>query len=60
MSKNRMLFFALFCIFPLVSVPDVSLSGKRSNILENLLQTVAGEPIGGYNLSKSKIAHAFW
>jgi hypothetical protein len=60
MSKSRTLFFALFCIFLQVLGQRVSLSGKKPNILEKLLQIVAGEPIGGYNPSISKIAHAFW
>jgi len=49
MSKSRTLFFALFCIFPSVQGQCVPLSGKRPNILENLAQTVAGEPIELYN-----------
>ena len=59
MSKSRTLFLTLFCFFPQVLGQSVSLSGKRPNILEKLLQTVAGEPIGGYNPSISKIIHAF-
>jgi hypothetical protein len=60
MSKSRTLFFALFYNFLPVSGQRVSLSGKKPNIIEKLLQTVAGIPIGQYNPSISKIAHAFW
>jgi hypothetical protein len=51
MSKSRTLFFALFCIFLKASGQRVSLSGKMANIIEKLLQNVAGIPIGQYNPS---------
>jgi len=54
---------AFFCIilhFPVSDGTKHVIIGKKPNILEKLLQIVAGEPISEYNPSISKIGYAFW
>jgi hypothetical protein len=46
--------------FPACAGTESVIIRKKLNILEKLLQIIAEESIGGYNLSISKIAHAFW